>query len=309
MKPFLALLGIAILTSSLEGAVAEGENLLINGGFDAEEVDFPEFWSPSSTKSVIYSRVGGPGGKKPSIVLKSDGATAGTVSLRQQGMTLVAGETYKLYGLLPEKREAYECLAISGENLISAHVAPLAEDGQFHISLAGLPCGDHSLKAVIRHRETQETILEAAYAITIVDIPTIDRSNIRQLNNLVAQLLNQSVGNSATPQSFNFVNPRDGWVFVALATDGPAPDLAVKIDDRDTVITAATDRLEAFRELPMGTHHIAVSGNNADARLLVRSIPEIFNYPPCANSHVPENGSYGFDEHLSFLENPLDNKE
>ena len=96
MKPFLALLGIVILSSSLEGAVAEGENLLINGRFDAEQVDFPEFWSPSSTKHVIYNRVGGPEGKKPSIVLKSDGATPGTVSLRQQGMTLVAGETYKL---------------------------------------------------------------------------------------------------------------------------------------------------------------------------------------------------------------------
>ena len=88
MKPFLALLGIAILSSSLEGAVAEGENLLINGGFDAEEADFPEFWSPSSDKNVIYRRAGGPEGKKPSVVLKSDGARPGTVSLRQQGMTL-----------------------------------------------------------------------------------------------------------------------------------------------------------------------------------------------------------------------------
>ncbi|MFH1922058.1 MAG: hypothetical protein ABIP48_19505, partial [Planctomycetota bacterium] len=52
MKPFLALLGIAILSSSLEGAVAEGENLLINGGFDAEQVDFPEFWSLSSAKAL-----------------------------------------------------------------------------------------------------------------------------------------------------------------------------------------------------------------------------------------------------------------
>ena len=103
MKPLLALLGIAILSSSLEGAVAEGENLLINGGFDAEQVDFPEFWSPSSAQNVIYNRVGGPEGKKPSIVLKSDGATTGTVSLRQQGMTLVAGETYKLSAYIKTK--------------------------------------------------------------------------------------------------------------------------------------------------------------------------------------------------------------
>ena len=413
MKPFLALLSVVILSSCVEGAVAEGENLLINGRFDAEEVEFPEFWSPSSAKDVIYNRVGGPEGKKPSVVLKSGDAKSGTVSLRQQGMTLVAGETYrlsayiktkgfksryaglvihnsgwtsavgitklpadsdwtlhektfklipsknqeyglamfacnptgeihfadvklvavsngaregstsqasivaaprlvplrpllnkiprakpqmtlKLYGLLPDKRNAYECRIVPSKT-ISEQIVPVADDGKIVVNLAGLGCGDHSLKAVIRHRKTQATILEGAYPITIVDIPTIDRSDIRQLNNLVAELLNQPVGNSPAPQPFNFVNPRDGWVFVAFTTDAPAPGLTVKIDDRDTAITAATDRLEAFRELPMGTHRITVSGNNATARLLVRSIPEIFDYPPCASSHVPENGSYGWD--------------
>ncbi len=37
-----------------------------------------------------------PRGKKPAVVLKNDGNTPGTASLRQQGLTLVAGETYKL---------------------------------------------------------------------------------------------------------------------------------------------------------------------------------------------------------------------
>ena len=48
---------------------------------------------------------------------------------------------------------------------------------------------------------------------------------------------------------------------MAFTADAPAPELAVKIDDRDTVLTAATDRLEAFRELAMGEHRITVSGN------------------------------------------------
>ena len=274
MRPFLALLGIAILSTSLEAAVAEGENLLINGTFDAEQVDFPEFWSRSSTKNVIYDRVGGPEGKKPSVVLKSDGKS-GTVSLRQQGMTLVAGETYKLsayiktkgfksnyaglvihnsgwtsatgisklpadsdwtfhertfklipsknkeyglamfatslageihfadvrleavseaarkgstsqkslvavprlvplqpllnripssnpkltiklFGLLPEEPQAYECLVVAEGNLIPEQAIPLGKDGKILVDLAGLPCGDHSLKAVVRHRKTQE---------------------------------------------------------------------------------------------------------------------------------------------------------
>jgi hypothetical protein len=45
---------------------------------------------------VIYKRGVAPRGKKPSVVLKSRDATPGTISLRQQGLTLVTGETYKL---------------------------------------------------------------------------------------------------------------------------------------------------------------------------------------------------------------------
>lgn len=414
MKPFLTLLGIAVLSSSVQGAVAEGENLLINGRFDAEGAEFPEFWSPSSAKNVFYDRVGGPQGKIPAVVLKADGSMPGTVSLRQQGMTLVTGEKYKLsayvktkgfqcraggliihnsgwfsatgitkfpadsewtfhektftlmpsknneygvamyatnltgeiqfadvkleavsegarkgstsqasliaaprlvplqpllnkiprvkaeltfkfYSLLPEKREAYECFVTVGGGAIPQQMVPLANDGTIRVRLAGLACGDHTLKAVIRHRQTQQTILEADHAISIVDPPTIDRSNIRQLNNLVAEVLNQPVSAASAPQSFTFVNPRDGWIFVAFTTGTPAPGLTVKLGDNDTVITAATARLEAFRELPAGEHRITVTGNHADARLIVRSIPEIFDYPPCANSHVPENGSYGWD--------------
>lgn len=412
MKRLLALWGIIVLSSSVYGAVTEGENLLINGSFDAEQVDFPEFWSASSSKNVFYRRVGGPEGKKPAIVLKGDGTKLGSVSARQEGMILVAGETYRLsayvktqgfesryaglvvhnsgwtsavgitkfpadsewtflektftlmpsknkeygvamfavnltgelhfadikleavseaarqgsssqmavialprlvplqpllnripranpeltfkcFGALPDAREAYQCdVAIEG-NSTATQVVPVGKDGQVVVKLAGLACGDYSLKATVRHRNSQKTVLESVYPISIVDLPTIDRSKIRPLNNLVAEVLNEPVG--AAAQSFTFANPRDGWVFVAVTGAKPAADLAVKIDDRDTVITAATDRLEAFRELPMGEHRITVSGAGGEARLVVRSIPEIFNYPPCVNSFVKENGSYDWD--------------
>ncbi|NLY99202.1 MAG: hypothetical protein GXY25_01560 [Pirellulaceae bacterium] len=414
MKPFLALLGVAALTTAVQGAVAEGENLLINGSFDAEQQEFPEFWSPSPAKNVIYNPLGGPEGAKPSVLLKGDGAASGTVSLRQQGMTLVAGETYKLsayiktkgfqsgycglvihnsgwtsavgitglpadsdwtfhektftlipsknkeyglamfavrptgevhfadvrleavseaarqgstsqmslvaaprlvplepllnkipsakpaltlrlFGLLPEKRSAYECaVAVDGDAAGQQRIR-VGDDGGILVDLAGLPCGDHALKAVVRHRGSGATIVEAAYPITIIDLPALDLGKVRQLNNLVAELLDESIAGSGAPQSFRFVNPRDGWVFVAYTGDAPAPGLAVTIDESDTLITAATDRLEAFRELARGEHRIAVEGSGAGARLVVRSIPEIFNYPPCANSRVQENGSYDWE--------------
>jgi hypothetical protein len=36
VKPFPTPLSIVLLSTAVEGAVAEGENLLINGGLDAE---------------------------------------------------------------------------------------------------------------------------------------------------------------------------------------------------------------------------------------------------------------------------------
>jgi len=414
MKRFLAVLGVAVLSTAAEAAVAEGENLLINGGFDAEQVAFPEFWSPSSSQNVIYHRAGGPEGKKASIVLQDDGKTPGTVSLRQQGMTLVAGETYtlsayiktkgfksrhaglvvhnngwvtdvgfkdlpadsdwsfmektftlfpstdneygvavfgvdmtgefhiadvrllaasegarkgsssqlamvaaprlvplqpllnripranpeltlRLFGVLPEKPEAYECLVSVGGNPIPPQTVPLTA-GKVVARFAGLAVGDYALEAVLRHRGSGAAALTVAYPISIVDIPVIDRTNVKPLNNLVAEVLNQPVKAAADAQAFRFVNPRDGWVFVAFTTAAaPAAGLTVRIDDRDTVITAATDRLEAFRELPLGEHRIAVTGSAAEGLLIVRSIPEIFDYPPCVDSYVKENGSYGWE--------------
>jgi hypothetical protein len=64
MRLFIALLGVALVSVVARAAVAEGENLLVNGSFDAEQVAFPEFWNPSSsTKGVAYLRTVGPAGK------------------------------------------------------------------------------------------------------------------------------------------------------------------------------------------------------------------------------------------------------
>ena len=417
MKPCISLLYAIILTVSatvsVNAAVSEGENLLLNGSFNAEQVDFPGFWTPSNAKDVAFERAGGPEGKKASVVLKNDSGTPCSVNVRQAGtiLVLVPGETYKLsgyiktknlksrhagvvvhndvwnasvgftdlpadsdwtfkektfkmvpsdkneYGLamfakemtgeicftdlkleavsekaregsnsrhasitaprlvplqpllnkiphakpemtfkffgdLPSKRGDYECFVTIDGNPIPGQAIPLDETGMVLAKLAGLGAGDYKLKAVIRNRETKEVAFDVSYPISIVDMPTIDRSNIKQLNNLVAEVLNQPVKNGLAAQSFTFANPREGWIFVAFTTDTPSSELAITIDDSDTVITAKTDRLEAFRNLSMGEHHITVSGNRGNANLIVHSIPEILNYPPCTNSYVNENGKY-----------------
>jgi hypothetical protein len=414
MKALIVFLGVATLSLPALAAVAEGENLLVNGSFDAEQVAFPEFWTPStSTQGVVYLRTGGPEGRRPAIVLQGEKEAAGQVSVRQQGLTLVAGETYRLsvyiktkgfqsrnagliihnagwtsetgfknlpadsdwtfhektftlfpsrdkeygvamfaidltgelhfadlkleaisaearqgsrtqmgliaaprlvpfqpllnriprtnpeivfkfYGQLPEKQAAYEGLVGIGDDRLPPQTVPL-KAGQLLVKLPRLPCGDYALHVVLRHGTSRQSLLDVTYPISILDLPACDRSRVRQLNNLVAEVLNEPVPNTPAPQSFTFINPRNGWIFVAISTDGPAPKLALQIDDRDTLLTASTGQLESFRELAMGAHRITISGNTASARLLVHSIPEIFDYPPCANSAVKENGSYDWD--------------
>jgi hypothetical protein len=401
MKRFLALVVLAVLSLPARAAVVEGENLLVNGSFDAEQVAFPEFWSPSSSiKGVAYLRTGGPAGKKPAVALQGDGSKSGTVSIRQQGMTLVAGETYKLsgyirtksfkcrnggmiihnggwfneagmknlpadsdwkfyektfklfpsrdkeyglalfaidltgeiafadlkleaisegarkgsstqmsivaaprlvpfqpllnriphanpeltfkfFGVLPEKADAYECLVRLAGDPLPPQTVPL-KDGRVTVKLAGLACGDYALKAVLRHSSTRQAVLETTYPISIVEVPAIDRSRIKQLNNLVAEVLNEPV--SSAQQTFSFVAPRDGWIFIAAPF---APETAIKLDDSPVL----ADRGEAFRLVSMGEHRLTISGANG-GRVVVRAIPEIFDYPPCADSAVKENGHY-----------------
>ena len=405
-------LAIVFLLCCVDASSADDGNLLIDGSFDTDPVDFPEFWSRSSVANIVYDRVGGPEGRA-SVGLRGDGTATGTVSVRQHDLTLVAGEPYKLsayvrtkgfksrsaglivhnagwvsanglrnfpadsdwtfmektftlfpskndqygvamyaidvtgeihfadvkleaisekarqgsrsqwssiagpklvpvepllnriphakpelmfkfFGSLPDSREAYECVMTIDGDGIPPQALPL-EGGNVVVPLAGLAGGDYWLNATIRHRGTRDPVLQARYPVSIIDVPTIDRSRIRPLNNLVAEVLDQPVRSTPEPQTFDFVNPRDGWIFVAFHTDQPAPGLTVALNGGDSLITASTDRLEAFRELPLGTHRITVRGNTTEARLLVRSIPEIFNYPPCVNSFVPENGPYDWD--------------
>lgn len=408
MKRILACLAVASFSFVARSAVGEGENLLINGTFDTEQADLPQFWSPSSSRHVLCHPAGGPEGRTASVVLHSDGSVPGTISMRQQGLILVAGETYKLsawiktkdfasrhnglvvhnsgwikdigfkdlpadadwtfhertftlfesknrefgmamfavgltgeihfadlrleavsegaregsssqmaviaaprlvpvqpllnriplanpeltlrlFGKLPEPPAAYECV-VTVDARIPRQTLALDRD-RLAVRLDGLPVGDYPIAAVLRHRESGDVLVETTFAASIIAPPAIDRSGIRPLNNLVSELLAQPLAVTPAEQSFRFVNPHDGWVFVALETADPGPALAVAIDG-ETVVTAATDRHEAFRELAAGEHRIAVAGNTATARLVVRSIPEIFNYPPCVNSFVRENGDY-----------------
>ncbi len=245
----------------------------------------------------------------------SEGALAGSsispVFLEQRRPRLVAWEpllnnipladpriTFRFFGKTERATTEYDCVAtIDGA---TARTRPLTRDINT-VDLAGVAAGDHVLNVAIVERATQEKVCELAHTITLVETPQVDVSAHRRLNNLVVEVLAQPLQATAAEQRFSFGTVRDGWVFIKVETNAEDPQLSVALSADDAVITAATDRREAFRELPRGMHEIAVNGAASGGRVVVRSIAETFNYPACANSQVPQNGKYDWHFHVKHV--------
>lgn len=120
----------------------------------------------------------------------------------------------------------------------------------------------------------------------------------RQLNNLVAELLNLS---EPTPQQYAdrmFTHPRDGWVFIRARVKGKGRVwIGVDEDTKEQALIAhsatSPDTHEAMRFLPAGEHRLRVwqEGQAAVDSLVVRAIPELLycklGYDPWIKPHGP----------------------
>ncbi|MGI5924188.1 MAG: hypothetical protein ACOX9E_09610 [Lentisphaeria bacterium] len=406
---------------SLLAVVAPGENLLLNGDFEAEQAVFPHFWTANPPRLVSFNATAGPGAVG-ALRLSNPEGESGVASVRQLGLRLVAGETYKMSawvktsdfasghcGIIvhntgwfssqgvrsfPATSDGWQYLentfaletskdgnygvalfaknfrgqieiakvkleAISAGALAKSQPSPILGEqrrlrlvpwspllnaiplseprlsfhaygrpsagkdwGQYDavftldgqekqktalqpqinvLDLSGVAAGDHRLGCAIRLRDSGEELFARSFVITLMDLPTLDTSAHRRLNNLVTEVLNSELAAQVEAQSFSFVNPKDGWIFVAVQDSLDVPELAVDIVGQGTLITAANERREAFRLLPRGNHRISVKGATAGGRLQVRAIAEIFNYPACAHSQVPQNGKYDWGFHVKHI--------
>ena len=89
------LLVVAFAASSVVAAVKPGENLLLNGRLEADQVDFPPFWkSNSQSKDYLkWHPGGGPDGLPYIAVL---GQKAPDVRMRQYGLNLISNGLYRI---------------------------------------------------------------------------------------------------------------------------------------------------------------------------------------------------------------------
>lgn len=205
--------------------------------------------------------------------------------------------TFRLFGQPERVLTAYDCVGTIDGNEVRKR--PLAAWNT--LDLSGLAAGDHRLEVAIVERATGVRAFSATHAITLAAFPKVDISAHRRLNNLAVEVLAKPLSATSAPQRFDFTTARDGWVFIKAETKAEAPALRVRLDNRDTVLTAATARHEAFREVRAGKHSLVVKGVDAGGKIVVRSIAEVFNYPACGSSQVPQNGKYDWDFHVKHV--------
>jgi hypothetical protein len=206
--------------------------------------------------------------------------------------------TFRLFGKTERALTEYDCVGTIDGKMVRKH--RLAPDRNI-LDLSGLAAGDHTLDVAIVERATQTTVFSITHVITLKALPKVDVSSHRRLNNLAVEVLAKPLQATGAPQRFEFSTARDGWVFVKVETAAEAPALNVRLDSDDTVMAATTARCEAFRELPGGKHALLIRGAASGGRVVVRSIAEVFNYPACASSQIPQNGKYDWDFHVRHV--------
>jgi len=160
-----------------------------------------------------------------------------------------------------------------------------------------LPPGAYDVRAGFRNASGREV---AWASIPVMVFPGGERC-IKPLNNLVNELMNARERGLLQQETFAFVNPREGWVYVRVDADlGQGGRLAASLRGAspmaDVVVLedAAGQRNETMRCLPPGLHTLALDarGKCTVRNVIVRAIPELVYSRFNSNPHTAPFGPY-----------------
>ena len=193
---------------------------------------------------------------------------------------------FRFSGELPDGTTAADCKVLARvEGMADAVEYPLSEfvkivlpsdapaAGKLDVSLAG---------------KDGAALAGGVYRYCIKPSKRISTSGHRRLNNFVTEVLNANIDSDSA--IFRFSTARDGWTYLKVEGGGRP---TVVLDGR-TVVEPSWNAAETFRNVESGEHEIVVSGAKG-GRAIVRSVVETLNYPPCCDSLVKENPSYGWE--------------
>lgn len=193
--------------------------------------------------------------------------------------------TFRFFGALPGKTAVEGCdVVLSTFDADAISRVPLAEE-----TVVPLPAGarDGRMEVRIVRRSDGKELLKDDYRFAVIDRPQVTASAGRRLNNLVTELIAETVASDEASYGFALAEP--SWIFVSL----PKPDAGVDFDGVEVVGQESLNG-EAFRWVGEGRHAIRVR-NGKGARFVVRKVVETLNYTSFAPPFVRENGPYGWD--------------
>lgn len=178
---------------------------------------------------------------------------------------------------LPKELAAYEirvATRMAGQTEFSAAAAfPMLAGNRCQTVLGGLKLGQGQLQAELVDKETGKVITASAYTIRAIE--PAPAAAVTPLNNLVGELINTP----ATEGEHEFINPREGWVFIGF--DKPSPEAQIFLDDDASpiVIHRPGEASETMRFLGQGQRRLRIVRPPLNSRLLVRTVPQLMVYP------------------------------
>ena len=197
--------------------------------------------------------------------------------------------SFRFLGALPGGSAAADCDMVLKADGAGRELRQKVDSGFNRFRLPdGAAGGMMSVRIV--NRATGSNVVERAFRYGTADVPSpANLKKHRRLNNYVVEVLRERVS-SAGRTELSFGVARRKWVFVTVKSEG---DFTLSIDG-EKVMSAATPRHEAFREVPSGDHVLSVEGVAAGDEVAVRTIPELFSYAPVP-SRISELRPYDWD--------------
>lgn len=193
---------------------------------------------------------------------------------------------FRFCGELPKGTAAADCrLTVSVDGVEGAQTLPLEEfvkvvlpreapaSGKMRVSLLG---------------KDGAKLVDDVHRYILRPVKKLSSAGHRRLNNFVTEVLNVPV--ESDDSSFRFTVLKDGWVYIRVEN---ARGSLVKLDGK-MVVDPSWKAAETLRNIVADEHKVSVSGAKG-GRLIVRSVIETVNYPPCCDSMVKENPSYGWE--------------
>ncbi|MGI6355692.1 MAG: hypothetical protein GX937_05805 [Lentisphaerae bacterium] len=151
-------------------------------------------------------------------------------------------------------------------------VFPLV-DGDIKIPLGAISTGQGRIKVELVKKADGAVLSSHEYPFGVI-VPTPAPASNKKLNQLVTEVINAELEN----KTYEFVNPRPGWVYIALTPSSPTGEAFLDDQPSPVVKPRVGEASETMRHLEAGTHQLRVTGTTG-GRLHVRLVPELHLYP------------------------------